>query len=355
MFKVRLYSIILEVGLIHLFWHNQNVWFLIKILRFSSLPIVKALSKNPTIFFFIETFGSSLTYSKVCTFPKVTCFTFAGDEKVDLLIFSWINPILCSAMFHNQSTIFLFSILYTKCRFFLLSCLQEAISNWQMLAAPPSLKLSTWSHSFISRVAKCRYVSFSYVTPCAHQLLRRHKKPIENILVRGCRSIILQNRPLLGQGWEKFPPQRLEINWKLRDEDSTFYNGQDWDTGHWWWPTPGWLWHRPHPLATYWLGPLLCLVFDFEYKTSTDMFLNMQDLSGKNVSFFSFNGCVVVKEGVILRLPHPSLEKSTYTCFLSDESKYVVTNIMKLDIFSYLNNLNTRFQSTKRYRVKKYT
>ena len=88
-----------------------------------------------------------------------------------------------------------------------------------------------------------------------------------------------------------------------------FYNGQDWDTGHWWWPTPGWLWHRPHPLATYWLGPLLCLVFDFEYKTSTDMFLNMQDLSGKNVSFFSCNGCVVVKEGVILRLPHPSIEK----------------------------------------------
>ena len=58
---------------------------------------------------------------------------------------------------------------------------------------------------------------------------------------------------------------------------------------------------------------------------------------------------VVVKEGVVLRLPHPS------TCFLSDESKYVVTNIMKLDIFSYLNNLNNEFQPTKRYRVKKYT
>ena len=47
---------------------------------------------------------------------------------------------------------------------------------------------------------------------------------------------------------------------------------------------------------------------------------------------------VVVKEGVVLRLPHPS------TCFLSDASKYVVTNIMKLDIFSYLNN---EFQPTK--------
>ena len=48
---------------------------------------------------------------------------------------------------------------------------------------------------------------------------------------------------------------------------------------------------------------------------------------------------VVVKEGVILILLHP-----TSTCFLSDESKYVVTNIMKLDIFSYLNN---EFQPTK--------
>ena len=47
---------------------------------------------------------------------------------------------------------------------------------------------------------------------------------------------------------------------------------------------------------------------------------------------------VAAKEGVVLRLPHPS------TCFLSDESKYVVTNIMKLDIFSYLNN---EFQPTK--------
>ena len=126
-----------------------------------------------------------------------------------------------------------------------------------------------------------------------------------------------------------------------------FYNGQDWDTGHWWWPTPGWLWHRPHPLATYWLGPLLSLVFDFEYKTSTNiMFLNMQDLFGKTWAFSVSMAGVVVKEGVILRLPHPS------TCFLSDESKYVVTNIMKLDIFSYLNN---EFQPTKRYRVKKYT
>ena len=78
-----------------------------------------------------------------------------------------------------------FLVLYTKCRFFLLSCLQEAISHWQMLPPPPSLKLSTWRYSFLSN---CKMLNgdifpsrIAHVTPCVHQLIHRHEQ-MQNIL-----------------------------------------------------------------------------------------------------------------------------------------------------------------------------
>ena len=103
----------------------------------------------------------------------------------------------------------------------------------------------------------------------------------------GCRSIILYNRPLSEQGWEKFPPQRLEINWILRDEDSTMARTGTLDTGGDP-PQPG-----SGPSPTPWphidSGPCYASIFDFEYKTPQMcwMMLDMQELSGKNVTIFS--------------------------------------------------------------------
>ena len=148
--------------------------------------------------------------------------------------------------------------------------------------------MSTWSHSFISRFAKCRYISFSSVTPCAHQLIRRHK-PIENVLVRGCRSIILQNRPLLGQGWEKFPPQRLEINWKLRDEDSTMARTGTLDTGGD--PPQAGSGTGPTPWPHIDSGPCYASYLTLSTKHLPVLcFWICRIYSAKNVSIFSFNG-----------------------------------------------------------------
>ena len=143
--------------------------------------------------------------------------------------------------------------------------------------------------------AEWRYISFSY-RACYPMCSPINTSSRANAKYSGLR-VSQYNSPVLasvraGVGEVFSATSRDQLNttrWR-------FYNGQDWDTGHWWWPTPAWLWPRPHPLTTYWLGPLS--IFDFEYKTSTDMFLNMHNLISKNVSFYSFIGCVVVKEGV---------------------------------------------------------
>ena len=179
------------------------------------------------------------------------------------------HSLFCYVQFvqvHNQSTIFLFSIRFYS-RFFLLPCLQEAIWNWRiMLTAPPSI----WEHVESQFFSRCNADIFpSSVTPCARQLLCSHS-PIENVLAQsGVSQYNSLEQASVGAGVGEVSPatSRDQLNttrWR-------FYDGQDWDTGHWWWPTPAWLWPQPHPLTTYWLGPLLCLNIWLWVQNTTDV------------------------------------------------------------------------------------
>ena len=80
--------------------------------------------------------------------------------------------------------------------------------------------------------AEWRYISFSY-RACYPMCSPINTSSRANAKYSGLRVSQYNSPvwPLFGQGWEKFSPQRLGINWILRDEDSTMARTGTLDTG----------------------------------------------------------------------------------------------------------------------------
>ena len=96
-----------------------------------------------------------------------------------------------------------------------------------MLTAPTSI----WEHVESQFFSKCNADIFpSNVTPCARQLLCSHS-PIENVLAQRVSQYNSVEKASVGVGVGEVSPatSRDQLNttrWR-------FYDGQDWDTGHW--------------------------------------------------------------------------------------------------------------------------